>query len=96
MEPTLVRDVAGSAQNPHRVPRRQRSDVVIAPASVARQSVVEVTLEKLDPANPGSHSAVWEKVVRKVRAGMMPPAGATRPARGGPAQGPKADAMGGR
>ena len=40
-----------------------------------------LVLEKLDPANPGGQVDVWEKVVRKVRAGMMPPAGAPRPER---------------
>jgi mono/diheme cytochrome c family protein len=38
----------------------------------------------LDPAyleNAGAHAAVLEKVVRKVRAGVMPPAGAPRPAK---------------
>ena len=43
-----------------------------------------LVLEKLDPARaadgPGT-SETWEKVIRKVRAGMMPPAGAPRPNR---------------
>lgn len=38
-------------------------------------------LDKLDFAHPGSNAAIWEKVVRKVRAGMMPPGGAPRPDR---------------
>src|SRR5579864_4210902 len=38
-------------------------------------------LDTLDPAHPGADAAAWEKVVRKVRAGMMPPAGARRPDR---------------
>lgn len=40
-----------------------------------------VVLEKLDPANPAGQVDVWERVVRKVRAGMMPPAGSPRPDR---------------
>jgi hypothetical protein len=40
-----------------------------------------LVLEKLDHTNPVGHVDVWEKVVRKVRAGMMPPAGSPRPAR---------------
>lgn len=40
-----------------------------------------LVLEKLDPSNPAGQVDVWEKVVRKVRAGMMPPAGSPRPAR---------------
>jgi hypothetical protein len=40
-----------------------------------------VVLEKLDPANPAGQVDLWEKVVRKVRAGMMPPSGSPRPER---------------
>ena len=38
-------------------------------------------LDKLDLAHPGQDPEAWEKVVRKVRAGMMPPAGMPRPDR---------------
>ena len=38
-------------------------------------------LDKLDYDQVGVHAETWEKVVRKVRAGMMPPAGARRPDR---------------
>lgn len=40
-----------------------------------------LTLEKLDPAHAGDAAETWEKVVRKLRAGMMPPSGARRPDR---------------
>jgi len=36
-------------------------------------------LDKLDPASMHDHAETWEKVVRKLRAGMMPPAGMPRP-----------------
>jgi len=38
-------------------------------------------LDKLDLAHPGQDPETWEKVVRKVRAGMMPPSGMSRPDR---------------
>jgi cytochrome c551/c552 len=38
-------------------------------------------LDKLDFTHPGKDAESWEKVVRKVRAGMMPPGGAPRPDR---------------
>jgi cytochrome c551/c552 len=38
-------------------------------------------LDKLDLAHPGQDPEAWEKVVRKLRAGMMPPAGMPRPDR---------------
>jgi len=40
-----------------------------------------LTLESLDIARVGTNAQTWEKVVRKVRSGMMPPSGAKRPAR---------------
>ena len=36
-------------------------------------------LEGLDPARPEGHEEVWEKAVRKLRTGMMPPDGAPKP-----------------
>ena len=38
-----------------------------------------LTLDTLDLSNVGPHAETWEKVVRKVRAGMMPPSGRPRP-----------------
>jgi hypothetical protein len=36
-------------------------------------------LDQMDVAHVNANAEVWEKVVRKLRAGMMPPAGARRP-----------------
>jgi mono/diheme cytochrome c family protein len=38
-----------------------------------------LVLEALDSARPADHVDIWEKVVRKIRAGVMPPQGARRP-----------------
>src|SRR5215469_4981854 len=38
-------------------------------------------LDKLDLAQPGENAETWETVVRKIRAGMMPPSGMPRPER---------------
>ncbi len=40
-----------------------------------------LALDKLELEHVGSDAETWEKVVRKLRAGMMPPAGARRPGR---------------
>src|SRR5215510_3275154 len=40
-----------------------------------------LTLEQLDIDHPETDPEVWEKVVRKLRAGMMPPTGMPRPDR---------------
>ena len=39
-----------------------------------------LALDAMDPARVGDHPAAWEKVVRKLRTGSMPPAGRRRPA----------------
>jgi mono/diheme cytochrome c family protein len=38
-----------------------------------------LALDRLDAANPGANAEVWEKVIAKLRAGSMPPAGRPRP-----------------
>ena len=43
------------------------------------QPAVEDALDGLDPANVAHDAKTWELVVRKLRAGMMPPAGMKRP-----------------
>src|SRR5580658_6625534 len=39
-----------------------------------------LTLDQLDVSRVHDHPEIWEKVVRKLRAGMMPPSGLPRPA----------------
>jgi cytochrome c553 len=39
----------------------------------------ELSLEHADLANVPAHAELWERAIRKVRAGMMPPAGSPRP-----------------
>ena len=43
--------------------------------------IAGLALDTLDLARVGDHAGVWEKVVGKLRAGMMPPAGRPRPDR---------------
>ena len=47
----------------------------------ARMRTGGLALEGLDVAQAGNQAPTWEKVVRKVRTGMMPPANAPRPDR---------------
>jgi hypothetical protein len=48
----------------------------------ARALTGGLSLEGLDPAAAASHSDVWEKVITKLRGGMMPPVGMPRPDEG--------------
>ena len=41
--------------------------------------VAGLALDAVDVARTGDHAEIWEKVVGKLRAGMMPPAGRPRP-----------------
>lgn len=45
-----------------------------------RAKVANFSLEKADLAGAGDHPEIWERVIRKLRAGMMPPPGIPRPA----------------
>jgi cytochrome c551/c552 len=40
-----------------------------------------LSLQQLDPSQVSASSETWEKVIRKLRSGMMPPSGAPRPER---------------
>ncbi|MBM3771012.1 MAG: DUF1592 domain-containing protein [Acidimicrobiia bacterium] len=44
-----------------------------------RLRTANLTLDTLDPARAGDAAATWEKVVRKMRTGTMPPVGRPRP-----------------
>ena len=44
-----------------------------------RAGTVPISLERLDAEDVGAHAEAWEKVVAKLRSGMMPPAGRLRP-----------------
>jgi cytochrome c5 len=44
-----------------------------------RARTADLSLEHADLANAQNAAELWEKVIRKVRAGMMPPAGMPRP-----------------
>jgi Protein of unknown function (DUF1592)/Protein of unknown function (DUF1588)/Protein of unknown function (DUF1585)/Protein of unknown function (DUF1587)/Protein of unknown function (DUF1595)/Planctomycete cytochrome C len=46
-----------------------------------RAKVGGLALDKLDLARPGDNAETWEKVLVKLRGGMMPPSGARRPER---------------
>src|SRR5206468_558979 len=46
-----------------------------------KTKVAGLMLDKMDIERAGDSAETWEKVVRKLRTGMMPPAGARRPDR---------------
>src|SRR2546425_8251541 len=44
-----------------------------------RTKTAGLALESVDISHPAEHADIWEKVIRKVRAEMMPPVGAAQP-----------------
>src|SRR5712691_7932895 len=45
----------------------------------AKLKTANLLLDQLDLAHLGDHAEIGEKIIRKLRAGMMPPTGARRP-----------------
>jgi len=76
---------AGSPQAPSsQAPQRavlEKYCVTCHSQSAKDKGLVPVALDKLDLTHIGSDAEIWEKVVRKVNAGVMPPPGAPRPDR---------------
>ena len=46
-----------------------------------RVKTADVAFDDVDLAQEGEHAELWEKAIRKLKAGMMPPPGARRPER---------------
>jgi hypothetical protein len=54
-------------------------DQYCVPCHSDRVHTANLSLEKLDLASVGDHPELWEKVIRKLRAGVMPPPDVRRP-----------------
>ncbi len=70
---------APSAQQPP--PARATLDKYCVTCHNDRLKTGGLTLATLDVEHPAVDAEIWEKAVRKLRAGLMPPAGAPRPDR---------------
>jgi hypothetical protein len=84
------------AQTDARTVAVSQSPVTVSPATVQSQRALldkycvtchsnrlktaNLTLQGLDLAKVADHAEVWERVIRKLRAGVMPPPGLARPA----------------
>ena len=74
---------AGSPQTPASPQRAvlEKYCITCHSQSGKDKGLVPVAFDKLDLSRIGNDAEVWEKVVRKVNAGVMPPPGAPRPDR---------------
>jgi hypothetical protein len=71
----LLLSLPGSAQSP----QRALLDKYCVTCHNQKLKTANLMLDKLDPAHVSADPEAWEKVVRKLRAGMMPPQGLPRP-----------------
>ena len=55
------------------------ANCVVCHNSARRTAGLALDAAALDPGEAAAHAQVWEKVIRKLRAGAMPPAGRPRP-----------------
>src|SRR4051812_21151430 len=60
-------------------PERALLDQYCVTCHNQRAKTANLTLDTLDLAQLSDHADVWEKTVRKLRGGMMPPPGVRRP-----------------
>jgi hypothetical protein len=73
--------VISSSQQPSAVAERAMLEKYCLGCHNGSVKAGGLILDKLDVSKAGDNAEVWEKVVRKVRAGMMPPSGLPRPDR---------------
>jgi hypothetical protein len=75
--------VSGTQGTPERVPEPIGAQQVVATYCVTchneKLKTGGLALDRTELADVAAHADVWEKVIRKVRTGMMPPAGVPRP-----------------
>jgi uncharacterized protein DUF1592/uncharacterized protein DUF1588/uncharacterized protein DUF1585/uncharacterized protein DUF1587/uncharacterized protein DUF1595/cytochrome c len=74
--------VSGSAPRPSSLPnaaQRALLDRYCTGCHNQRVKTAGLMLDTMDVATVGDHAEAWEKVVRKLRGGLMPPSGMARP-----------------
>src|SRR6185295_8735121 len=78
-------DAASARHSPAASSQRQFLDRYCATCHNDRLKTGGLSLERVDVSKPDAQPEVWEKVVRKLRTGVMPPANMLQP--------PKADRL---
>ena len=71
--------VAQAAPAPNPAPPREVLNKYCVTCHNQRLKTAGLTLDTADVSNVPGNAEVWEKVIRKLRAGAMPPPGAARP-----------------
>nr|ADC35937.1 protein of unknown function DUF1592 [uncultured bacterium 70] len=73
--------VSGRAQSPEPQQKPALLNQYCVTCHNQRLKTAGLLLDSMDLEHVGQDAAAWEKVVRKIRTGMMPPSGARRPER---------------
>src|SRR5437016_14594417 len=76
---TRVPEQPSNPSGPAATTARASIDQYCVPCHNQRLKTAGLMLDKLDSTEVRKDAEVWEKVVRKLRAGMMPPSGLPRP-----------------
>src|SRR5689334_13612942 len=71
--------VAAQPPAPQQPPLRAKLDQYCVTCHNQKLKTAGLTIDKLDLSQIAENAETWEKVVRKLRAGMMPPSGMPRP-----------------
>ncbi len=77
--PTMVTSAADEAALLNRYCVSCHNEKLKSGTGPNAEAARKLSLDKFDPAHAHENADVWETVVRKLRAGMMPPAGTRRP-----------------
>src|SRR6202790_5627759 len=78
-QPVPATAAAAGNRKPGNIKERALLDQYCVTCHNDKLRTANLSLQKLDLATVGDHPEVWEKVVRKLRAGLMPPPGIRRP-----------------
>src|SRR6266850_777283 len=78
-KPTSTHQARPQSPPPGTATQRALIDQYCVTCHNARLKTAGLLLDELDLAHLGNHAEIGEKVVRKLRAGLMPPAGMRRP-----------------
>ena len=77
--PAVAQSPAASSAPPSASTERAVLDQYCVTCHNDKTKIANLSLQNLDLTTVGDHPELWERVVRKLRAGLMPPPGARRP-----------------
>src|SRR6476469_5475593 len=77
--PVAAQQTGAQASAPQVTPNQALIDRYCVTCHNQRLKTAKLEIDTLDLAHPEKDALTWERAIRKLRAGMMPPPGASRP-----------------